>query len=171
MTVSARVRTRFRSLTLIEWLAIAAVLALLAALLVPETQWASSGSLKLPVRVVVKEATSGRPIPDAAVGLIRRFDDTATSAPDDLFPLTRDVHRAVTGPDGVALIEYEFRTGASHRSPVPKSHLRREWAVVLSPGYEAVAVPVGHDAVPTKDLRDQKVLTIPVSLMKPDSHD
>jgi Tfp pilus assembly protein FimT len=67
MPVDMTTRWRFRWPTLIELLAVVAIIAVLIAVIVPATQWASSGSMHLPVNVLVFDADQNLPIANASV--------------------------------------------------------------------------------------------------------
>lgn len=158
--------------TLIEILLAIAIVAVLVALIVPATKWASSGSLRFPVRVIVFDARQSTPIANADVAIFRapplphpnalaenrgRFDPEESA-------LRSDIRRGSTGADGAAVVEYEFRTGATHERPTPYAPLRWVWVAVRAEGYGAVVVPVRHEPQPVETLRDQGEFVVPVGL-------
>ncbi len=176
MTAAARFISRARHSTRIEWLALVAVVAVLTALVIPETRWASSGSLRLPVHVTVFDAAEGRLIPRADVSIFHASpaaDRSEIPGPvsEDFVMSSTQNGRGITGDDGTAVIDYEFRTGASNASPAPKAHLRWEWVMVSADGYEAAVVPVRYNSVPTQTLRSEKQLSVLIGLMKADRKD
>lgn len=171
MTAPSRIVSRLRSLTLIQCLAVAAVVTAIAALVSPATEWASSGSIRIPVRVVIFDAAKGDPIAGAAVAVFRALPaEGQADIPEPMsedFMTSRNLRgRAVTGHDGTAVVDIEFRTGASRESPTPKAHLRWEWVVASAEDYGTTMVPVRYEPVPTKTLRDQKQLLAVVGLTR-----
>lgn len=166
-------RGRFRWPTLIESLLVIAIVAVLVALIVPSAQWASSGFLRAPVRVIVFDAASGEPIANARVAVFRAepLSETNTSPVENrrydvrLSPLISDTNRGVTGADGMAVIEHEFRTGANHDRPMPHVHLTWAWVEVRAEGYGGLVVPVRHETLPVESVRTQGELVVPIGLL------
>lgn len=169
------VLVRRRALTRLEWLVIAAIVALLIALLLPPVQWASSGDIDFPVRVLVFDAESSRPIAGAHVALLRvpswyeeqsdflkDFDERFTS---EFYFSDENPDRGVTDMNGQAVITYKFRTGASHQRPTPHAHTSWVWAAVRAEGYGGAVVQVRQESLPTPQLREQKELRVPISLL------
>lgn len=158
--------------TLLEWLVIAAIIAILVALLLPAREWASSGTIVVPVHVVVFDGETMLPITDAVVGIFR-----AGPATEDF---SRDVYRETfssawstmakgefgsrTGADGSVTIEFEFPTGASHVNPEARAHTRWYWLLVSSKEYGAAVMPLRYESITTKSLRQQKILQAYVGL-------
>jgi hypothetical protein len=165
--------------TLIEWLVVAAIAAVLIALLVPPVQWAD-GSIKVPVKVVVFNPETGQPVQDARVAIVRGLPASEEfSLADhrerlsglrellvagDLGTLNGSVG-AGTGRDGTVTLDVEFRTGASHRNPVPRAHTRWYWVLVSADRCGTVAVPLRYESLTTKQLREQQTLSAYVGLL------
>ncbi|MCA9021479.1 MAG: hypothetical protein KDA74_15125, partial [Planctomycetaceae bacterium] len=76
--------------TLIEWLILIAVITVLIALLFPEAQWISSGSLTVPVEITVFDSESGEPIENASVLIVRLYLVNNEDAPLRLGSLASD---------------------------------------------------------------------------------
>jgi len=149
-----------------KFLAGLAVMAFVAAMILPAMQpaeWAASGHLQIPVRVLVFDAATQRPISDAELKMFHASTTSDNSKIPDV-PHSDRVSYATTGPDGTALINYEFRTSASDKSPEMKAQLTSEWMSVSSEGYSSVLVPIGDDWRPTKRLRESGELKIHVGL-------
>jgi hypothetical protein len=162
-----------KSASLVEWLAVAAIVAVLIAVLMPSTRWAASGSIRLPIRVVVFDAARQRPIEGAEVSIFRSIAarDSQSFPPLDAEApslIRNDGHRSVTGRDGAAVIDHEFPTSASDRFPTTKAHLAWEWVLVSSKGHGTVLTPLRYESIPTKTLRDQKELLVLIGMMKSD---
>ncbi len=159
--------------TWIEWLVVIAVIAIVVALIVPGFQWASSGSIRFPVRVFVFDAARARPIPQAQIAILRGplpraridIDDIRDRVSDNLFERLPSDSLGLTGKDGTAVVHCEFSTGANHKRPEPHAHLQFAWVVVVAQPYGTVVVPVRHDSMPTAKLREQKELFVPIGLV------
>jgi len=161
----------WRRLTVVEWLVILAIVSVLTALIVPETQWASDGRIEFPVRVVVFDAEKAQPISGAEVALthlspVTEVDKIPNPVPRNFLNDLPEDRRHRTGDDGSVTINYNFNTGASNRSPRPRAHLRWEWVIVRAKGYGTVVIPVRHDSMETKALRELGELIVPVGLMR-----
>jgi len=164
-------RRRLSKLTLLEWLVMLAIIAVVVALIVPAGKWAASGDIRFPVRVFVFDAAHGTPIANARVGIFwagpwhpsKRLDEQ----PDQYDPRrrVREEFSGVTVTDGTVVINYEFRTGANYVRPTMYAHVNFAWVHVQADGYGGVVVPVRHDSLPTSTLREQKELIVPVGLM------
>ena len=168
----------FRTKAFVECLVALAIIAALAALIRPGMQWASSGSIRVPVRVFVFDATHGMPIADARVAIFRapplfgsnsledhrnRYNPTSF---DQMSPVGEGFGKGTTEADGTVVIEYDFRTGASHRRPEPHAHLEYAWVHIHAVGLGGVVVPVRHESQPTATMRKQKELLVPVGLIR-----
>jgi hypothetical protein len=180
MSAATRIVNSLRKrLTLLDCLVLVAIAGVLTALLVPDAQWVSDGDIDIPVRVLVFDAKRAVPIPNARVVVAR-----ATSWTDDgflkdfreRFPdielLDRDLNDGLKGlgqgqtsEDGTVTIPFRFRTNASNESPVTRAHVGWAWIAVQAEGYAGVVIPVGNESVPTKKLREQKELRVPIGLM------
>lgn len=155
-----------------EWLAIFAIVAVLIALLLPQVKWVADGDLNLPVKILVFDAVTAKPIADAKVVLFR-----ASPWGDDKFlnefgeGFTRDLiedsnqSQAVTDANGEAEIPFRFSTGASHRRPISHAHTSFVWAAVRADGYGGSVVQLRPESVPTQQLRQQKELRVAIGLM------
>jgi hypothetical protein len=162
---------QIRKPTVIELLVVVATITILLALILPATQWAARGDIRLPVRVLVFDAARGRPIANAHVGIFRAppirglksFEET----PDQYDPRNhvRGEDSGTTGADGAVVIEYEFRTGANHERPTMYAHLTWAWVSVQAEGFGSIVVPVRYESQPTATLRKQTELLISVGLM------
>ena len=166
------VTRRLRRPTLAEALVLLAIGAVLVALLLPTPKWAASGSMQLPVRVVVFDALHGTPIAGAKVTAFRgsAFDESR------LLDENRDQYdrwksggwegmpSVFTDADGAALIECEFPTSSNYERPTPHAHPQGTWVEVRAEGYGGVVIPVRHSSYPTQTLREQKELLVPVGL-------
>jgi hypothetical protein len=166
-------KERLRRLTLIEWLVIIMIITVLAAILIPPVKWASSGRMQIPVRVFVFDAQAARPIARAQVTLFRAPPLTDAKLLSE-FPERYDpdqserlygVFEGVTGADGMAVIENEFRTGANHEHPITRSHVSWVWVAVKAKGYSSIVVPLRYEDVPTAELRKQGELSVTVGLL------
>lgn len=169
----ASLKRHLAEITGLEWIVIVSIIAVLVALLYPQTQWASSGSIRLPVRVIVVDAEHGTPISGANVMVSRgpwaknpkaldELGDRFASGPIGDLP---QKYFATTDEKGVAVIEHEFSTGASHRRPVSHTHLDFNWVKVEADGYRAAVVPVRDESQPTALLRKQGEVLVKVELI------
>ncbi len=172
MTAIGHIGRSIRRLTLVEWLAIILIVTVFVALLLPAAQWASSGDIEVPVRVLVFDAASATPIAGARVGIQRAppwFDEeflTQYRESLDLYGDIRDADQEVTSNSGIAVIDYRFRTGASHQRPTPHAHTNWVWVAVQAEGYGGAVIPVRHESLPTPKLREQDELRIPIGLLR-----
>jgi hypothetical protein len=147
-----------------------AVVAVVATLVIPGVKWAASGSMRVAVRVLVFDATRGRPIANARVAIfwapplydLKSLDESPDSY--DSTHRVRDGGSGITDLDGAVVINYEFSTGANHEWPTMHAHLRSAWVHVKADGFGGVVVPVRHESLPTKTLRERKELVVPVGL-------
>lgn len=166
------IKRQLAAITNLEWIVIAGIIAVLIALLAPQTQWASSGSIRLPVRVFVFDTGDSLPVAGANAMVI---GGPSAANPDALAELHDRVvsepmanlpkqYYATTDANGVAVIEHEFSTGASHKRPVSHAHLNFTWVRVEAPGYSSVVVPVWHESQPTALLRKQGEIPVQVGL-------
>lgn len=147
-----------RPTTLIEWLVVAAIIAILVALLTPQTKWASSGSVTIPVDVVVFNAHSATPIEGALVAIVwgppatgefelHEFQDHLSRG----FSAIEEIGAKTSGA-GIAAIVHEFRTGASHKRPISHAHTRWYWVIVSAEDYGSVAVPLRYESMTSNEL-------------------
>lgn len=163
-------RWHVQRLTLVELLLVVGTVAVMIALIVQGLKFASSGSLRFPVRVLIFDAERGRPIANANVTIFHAaplLDSKSLEELRDRFDARNrmiDDVSGVTDADGTVVINYEFRTSASHNRPAPYAHLRWEWVHVEAKGYGGVVVPVRQDSLPTATLREQKELMVTVGL-------
>ena len=166
-----KLKRGLRRPTLIGWLAIAAIVTVTIALFLPAQQWVADGSLKVPVRVIVFDAIDGIPIVGARVVIFHAppwmgWDSMKESR--DRYNPTKRYRSSETGEtddEGTAVIHYEFRTSSSNSNPTPKAHLRWAWVHVDADGYGEVVVPVRHESAPTKDLKTQGEIAVPIGLI------
>jgi Flp pilus assembly pilin Flp len=167
-------KRRLAGFTGLEWIVIVAIIAVLIALLYPQTQWVSDGSIRLPVRVIVIDAEQGTPISGAKVlvsrgpwakdpkALDELRDRFASGFIDDL----PQKYFATTDEKGVAVIEHEFFTSASDRRPVSHAHLDYNWVRVEAEGYRAAFVPVRDESQPTALLRKQGEVLVQIEMIE-----
>lgn len=174
-TLYQTVRHSLRRPTRVECVVVVAIITVLIALLLPTVQWASSGSIRFPVRVFVFDATRGMPLADAQVAIFRApFMSNANSLKDyrdrydvrnvNQIPTQDGFGKGVTGTDGTTVIEFDFRTGASHQHPEAQAHLANAWVCVRVKGFGGVVVPVRQDPQPTATMRKQNELFVPIGL-------
>ncbi|MGZ0172923.1 MAG: hypothetical protein ACKVHE_25595 [Planctomycetales bacterium] len=173
----ARIQHRswsLRRLTWVEWLVVVVVIGIVVALIIPGVKWASSGSIRFPVRVFVFDAALARPIPEARIAILHGplphsgfdIDDIRQRVPSDLFEYLPSDSLGLTGNDGTVIVHHEFSTGASHKRPNPHAHLQFAWVVVVAQGYGTVVVTVRHDSM--SKLREHKELYLPIGLASAD---
>lgn len=159
--------------TIVECLVAIVLIGILVALVLPGVKWASSGSIRVPVRVFVFDAASGKPVPDARIIVFPAppvQSPTSLAQFRELYDPENVERRPVTmqggtGEDGTAVIDVEFRTGANHERPVSYAHLRWHWVYVQAEGYGAVVVPVRHESLPVATVRLQKELPVSIGLV------
>src|SRR5690606_10627077 len=143
--------------TIIEWLIAVVVIAILVALLLPPVRWASSGSVALPIEVVVFDMQTGLPIDGAQVTLVRAPPPTDKLDIQELSAsfstaLARINERGVrSNPSGIAQIDQEFATGANHDQPVSHAHTESYWVLVSATKYGHVAMPLRYESLAMQD--------------------
>ena len=171
--------------TWIEWLVVVAIVAVLVALVVPETKWAADGSIDIPVRVHVFDAETMRPIQGARVAVVRgpvALEGASLGEHQDDFSrawatILDGQHGDTTSADGIATIDYSFHTSASYktsesiRNPTMRAHVRSHWIFVASEFHDRVAVPLRYQSIPTKSLREEGVLPAFVGLVRRESEE
>lgn len=170
--IHRRLMNSFKRPTLTEFLVVITITLILIALILPSVKWASSGSIQLPVRIVVFDAARARPIEGAQVAILwapplvgeRKIEEYRDRFPADLFEDLAAEDRHLTGAEGTVVVDHEFQTGGSHRRPV-HAHLRWYWVMVVAEGYNGVVIPVRHESQQTAFLRDQKELLVTIGLM------
>lgn len=156
----------------IEWLIFATVVAILVALILPGVEWAASGEIDVPVRVVVFDALKTLPIEDARIDIVRALPADAdfdvselhNSIAARLAELESGDAIAKTDSKGSATIVSNFTTGASHTRPKAHAHMNWYWVLVSAKGYGSVAVPLRYESIPTEQLREQEFLPVSVGL-------
>lgn len=156
---------RNRPKTLLEWLVIIAILIVLIALWFAPVTWVSDGTITLPVHVRVFDPTSGAPISNAKVGVLRYRTISGT---DDIEPLETDLAHIIRNPTNAAgsvSIDQMFYTNASDRNPIPRAHLSGVWVIVEADGYHRALLTVGNVSVPTAELRKRGEILVPVGLL------
>lgn len=166
------VRRRLRWPTVIKAVTIMAITALLVLFLVSNRQWGSSGEIRIPVRIMVFDASQGKPISDAHVAIfhapplldLKALETEPARYQSESYVL--DDGRGITDANGLAVFEYEFQTGASHERPTTHAYLQFAWVHVHADGYGGVVVPVRQESMPTKTLREQKELAVPIGLIR-----
>ncbi len=161
---------------LIGLLIVIALMAILVVIVFPMIPWASSGSIRFPVRVFVFDATLRTPISEADVAVFNSPPVLGANSLSsegriyraDRFELSTDSVRSVTGTDGMAVLDFEFRTSANNTRPAPEVHTRWAWVEVHADGYGTVVIPVRHDSMKADDLQKFGELLVPVGLAKSD---
>lgn len=159
--------------TRIGCLLIVITIAILVVIVIPYIPWASSGTIRFPVRVFVFDATQRTPISEATVAV---FQSPPVLGPNSLASddrpfraehvrLIADAVHGTTGTDGMAVLEFEFKTSANNTRPSPHAHTRWAWVEVHAAGYGTVVVPVRHDSMKTADMRKLGELLVPVGLV------
>jgi hypothetical protein len=159
--------------TILEWLVIAVIIAILVALVVPDVEWASSGTIVVPVHVVVFDGKTMLPLADAVVGIVWAPPASGDSTLDKYrepfssawIAMARGEFGSRTGADGSVTIEFEFPTGASHVNPESRAHTRWYWLLVSSKENGAAVVPLRYESISTKSLREQRMLQAYVGLL------
>lgn len=166
---------RGRRFTLIQWLVVAAVAAIMVAMFVPGTKWASSGAVTIPVDVLVFDPQAAAPIEGALVAIVWAPPATGefevAKYQSDLsegFSAIEEIGSR-TNREGVATIPHEFRTGANHERPASYAHTRWYWLLVAAEGYGSVAVPLRYESMVTKELKTQGRLPAYVGLTRTNS--
>lgn len=155
-----------------EWTVLVLIALALAALLVPSPQWAASGTMRVPVRVVVFDAETGAPIAGALVAIVRAPPVTREFAPTESTELfsawwlafDRGQILMRTLADGAVTIPTEFTTGFSDKNPEPRAHTRWQWVLVQADGYGRVAAPLRHESMTTESVRREGTLTTAVGM-------
>ncbi len=158
--------------TLIEWLILIAIVAILVALLLPPVKWASSGSVTIPVDIVVFDAMTAAPIEGADVAIVWAPPATGEfqlhEYTERISPglQAMDGIAATTNDSGMATIDHEFRTGANYERPQTHAHTRWYWLLVSADGYGTVAVPLRYESMTSAELRRQGRLPAYVGLVR-----
>jgi hypothetical protein len=171
--IAAFISRCLRAQSRLEWAVIALIIAILVTLLTPQTRWASSGDIRLPVRVFVFDAIQCTPISDAKVMLFRAapvanrgsLAERQEQFQIGLIGQLPQKFWTATDADGIAVVEYEFRTGASHNRPVNHAHLNFTWVRVEADGFGGAQVPVRHESQPTSVLKQQGEILIQIGLV------
>ncbi|QDU94962.1 hypothetical protein [Lignipirellula cremea] len=157
----------FRNMSRIEVLVLAGIVAVLVMLLWSEPQWASSGEREVPIRIVLSDAATEQPIAGAQVGVYLPFTPERPPAfSTALWNQILPQHLATTNQAGNALVAMTFRTGASHRQPVPHVHLNGAFVAVEALGFAPCVVPLGYPALPVARVNELQELVVPVRLSR-----
>lgn len=151
---------------------IVVVLAVLYALLSPKPTWVSDGTIRIPVRVFVFNATNRRPISNAECAVFHASPILDASSLANDHPVFDNVPmkewpqscRGTTDETGSVAIEYTFRTSASNKHPNSRAHLMNEWVRVEADGFGGVAVPVGYDEGPASEMRKDGEFVVAIGL-------
>lgn len=160
-----------RPKTLLEWLILVAVVAILVAIILPGAKWASSGELNVPVVVTVFDATTIMPISKAVVGIVRAPVVEELLSNEYCENVTLGAARlrefgTITNESGKATIVQTFDTGANHNRPVSHAHTASHWVLATAEGYGTVAIPLRYQSIETKKLMSQGHLPAFVGLVK-----
>ncbi|WP_437201023.1 hypothetical protein [Planctomicrobium sp. SH664] len=163
-------RWKWRRPTLTEWLLVIAILSVVAAILVPPVKWGASGSITIPVRVIVFDAREGRPLEKATVSLLRYSPDFKKGEypplPSSLFEELRSTGEFRTDSAGSVTISQTWRTEANHNSPDPFVILVNQWVVVSAEGYAPVVTTLRHDTARTEALQRRGEILVGIGLTK-----
>lgn len=158
----------------LEWLLVAIILTILVALLVPSVKWASSGTIEAVVQVVVFDAETAEPIPDAEVAIVRLLPTTGhldlseyhTQLSSAWGQFVKGQIRHKTDADGIANVPTEFRTGASHVRPEPRVQTSFYWILISTSDHGKCAIPLHYESIPTKTLRQNGIIPAYVGLAR-----
>lgn len=159
--------------TVIDWIVLVVICAVILALIIPKTKWASSGSLQVPVKIMVFDLSTGSPIPHAQVTLFRAppvhglqafLEDHDRYRPAHYKGFVHELQRGETDLQGSATIGYEFRTGANYENPAPRAHTNWVWVEVRAAGYGVVVVPIRHESLATSGIKERGELAVPIGL-------
>lgn len=166
----------------VEILVVIAIIAVLAALLIPPVQWVSDGSRELPVRVFVFDRQTGEAIAGAKVAIFRsaRLDspevaksqaanfgdlDTWIDSGMGQDPEDRDNH-ADTDSEGFVVIPFKFSTSASHRNPQLRAFPAKCWIYVRSSTHGAVLTTPGSNPVVVSEVMERGGFFVPIGLAR-----
>ncbi|MBX3442335.1 MAG: hypothetical protein KF774_08000 [Planctomyces sp.] len=162
-----------RRLRLLDVLIVLTVAAIILALALPDAQRASSGSVRVPVRVRVFEAESIEPIAGARIRVVRAFPPGDDSfAPENRERLAAAVRSVLDGEgertdaDGQVVVDCEVPAGASHKRPAPHAHVRGTWVIAAADGYGGVTIPLRMDSVSTECIREAGELFVSIGLAR-----
>ena len=130
--------------------------------------------MTVPVKILVFDLDSMTPIAGARIRLFRGmpwFDDNFLDEFKRNFTDHVELNRlnmdsSVTDAAGKAIIDYKFRTGASHTEPNSRAHTSWVWAVVEADGHGATTIQVRSDSTSVSQLRLDQELRIAVGLGK-----
>ena len=164
-----------RRLTLIELLAVIAIVSVLVVVFIQPAKWVASGRMDLKVRVFVFDALKGEPIAGARVGILSappvhnsqeldNYGEALTTRLDDL----PESDRSITGADGLATLECRFHTSASSQRPTSYVHLPSRWVLIEARGYSGVFLPVRYESEPAGPVRKAGELPVMVGLIRAD---
>lgn len=161
-----------KKISVAEVTVIVVILAVLYALFSPKPTWVSDGTIRIPVRVFVFNATNRRPISNAECAVFHASPILDASSLTKDHPVFNNVPmkewpqscRGTTDETGSAAIEYTFRTSASNKHPNSRAHLMNEWVRVEADGFGGVAVPVGYDEGPASEMRKDGEFVVSIGL-------
>lgn len=166
-------QTLGRRAKLVVSLIVVTLFAIAVIIVLPNLPWSTSGEIHVPVRIFVFDATRRLPIAAAKVAVFRSppvlgpnslAADDRDYRPNPAAPIA-DTVRSTTGADGMAVIEFDFKTSANNRRPQAQAHTRWVWLEIYAEGYGTVVIPVRHDSTPIAELRKQGELLVPVGLV------
>ncbi len=149
------------------------IVIILAAMLLPPVQWASSGDTCFPVEVLVFDAETRKPINGAKVGVTRgAFAPVKSAVLDPAYRLNpASASDAVTADHGGATLRVCCSTGANYERPETHAHPQSHWVKVSADGYGKVVVPVRVESIPLEQLRKRGVLLVPVGLFRDEARE
>jgi hypothetical protein len=167
-------RRHIRKLSAVEWLVVITTAIIVLGLIFSPVHWASSGTIRIPVRVLVFDPTSGKGIAKAQVSLYRAYSLTDSSSAEDRggqydprpFDQNPDVASGLTDAEGIFVVDFEFQTGANHQRPAAHAKVSRVWVHARAEGYGGVVVPVRPESQPVTGLKEQGQIFVPIGLMK-----
>lgn len=164
----------YKTPTKLEWFVIAILVVGLAVLLFAPRQWASSGRMLVPVRVVVFDAATHKPIQGASVRIVRcqaSLEEVAGNGPQKVSAsdFSEPTDLRLTDADGAAVVPVEFTTGASHKNPQSKLHTDFYWISVSTNGFGKALLPIRHEPINRKWMSEQTFLPVYVGMSQHDN--
>lgn len=159
-----------RTQRLINIAIVCCLASIVVALLLPETQWASTGQINATIQVIVTDVKTQTFVENASVEIIKTSwlseDYDAKSVASTMqTPQTNQAQTHKTDENGQVLLTQTFSTGASHRNPLSRADTSRYSALVSHQSYGCVAIPLRYSPTPTEQLK-QSPLRVVVGLSK-----
>lgn len=166
----------FGAFTRLELLVTVLILAILAAILLPAAQWGASGSLDVPVRVMVFDAQQGKPLPFAEVYLFRAgpvvdansLREHHVDFQASIESLQANGQVVFTDAEGIATFSVSFMTEANHHQPEAYLWSPRPWVYVRAGGFGSSVTPLWYGRQLARPLRQAGEFRVSVGLMPGD---